>query len=472
MKGKNKNIPRENPLKQYRHLSPGLIIIFGFILVIIVGATLLWLPVSSRNGEFTNYLHCMFTAVSSTCVTGLSVVDTMSHWSNFGHFVILGLIQIGGLGFMTMAMMLSMLVRRTVSPRERLILSQSFSGDGGGNALPMMKKIVKRTFTFEMIGMMLLLPRFRLTDGIWVALKKSLFHSVSAFCNAGFDVLGVTEDGRSSMAVLDDDPMVLLTITALIIVGGIGFLVWDELGELIVKKRTKLSVYSRFVLIITGFLLIVGVVFTMFFEWNNPATLGGHSVFDKTVMALFHSTTLRTAGFAVFNCGKMAGGTVMVSIVLMLIGGASGSTAGGVKVGTFGLVIYSAFAIAAGRTDVVLYRRRIAMTDILRAVSLIVICILIVFSFTVVMMQIEGAALSPGEDVSFVTLLFETSSAFSTCGLTMGITTTLSSASHILLMILMFLGRIGIFTVTVTAFSKSVEDTSAVRFPVTKMLIG
>ena len=472
MKRNQKAVLRENPLKRYRHLSPGLIIIFGFILVIIVGATLLWLPISSRTGEFTNYLHCMFTAVSSTCVTGLSVVDTLSHWSNFGHFVILGLIQIGGLGFMTMAMMLSMLVRRTVSPRERLILSQSFSGDGGGNALPMMKKIVKRTFAFEMVGMMLLLPRFRMTHGIWTALKKSLFHSVSAFCNAGFDVLGVSSDGKSSMAVLDDDPMVLLTITALIIVGGIGFLVWDELGELIVKKRIKLSVYSRFVLIITGFLLVTGAGFTMFFEWNNPATLGGHTVFDKIVMSLFHSTTLRTAGFAVFDCGKMLGGTVMVSIILMLIGGASGSTAGGVKVGTFGLVLYSAFAIAAGRTDVVLYRRRISATDILRAVSLVVICILIVFSFTIVIMQIEGAALSPGEDVSFVTILFEAASAFSTCGLSMGITSILSPASHILLMVLMFLGRIGIFTVTVTAFSKSVEDSSSVRFPVTKMLIG
>ena len=162
----------------------------------------------------------------------------------------------------------------------------------------------------------------------------------------------------------------------------------------------------------------------------------------------------------------------MVSIILMLIGGASGSTAGGVKVGTFGLVLYSSFAIAAGRTDVVLYRRRISATDILRAVSLVVICILIVFSFTIVIMQIEGAALSPGEDVSFVTILFEAASAFSTCGLSMGITSILSPASHILLMVLMFLGRIGIFTVTVTAFSKSVEDSSSVRFPVTKMLIG
>ncbi len=472
MRQNHKVVFRENPLKRYQHLSPGLIIILGFALVILSGATLLWLPISSHTGTFTNYLDCMFTAVSATCVTGLTVVDTLSHWNNFGHFVILGLIQIGGLGFMTMAMMLSMLVRRTVSPRERLILSQSFSGDGGGNALPMMKNIVKRTFAFEMVGMMLLLPRFRMTHGIWTALKMSLFHSISAFCNAGFDVLGVSADGKSSMAVLDDDPAVLLTITALIIVGGIGFLVWDELGELITKKRMKLSAYSRFVIVITGFLLVSGAGLTMFFEWNNPVTLGGHSVFDKIVLALFHSTTLRTAGFAVFDCGGMAGGTVMISIVLMLIGGASGSTAGGVKVGTFGLVLYSAFKIAAGRTDVVLYRRRIAVADILRAVSLVVVCILLVFSFTVVMMQIEEAALMPGEEVSFVTLLFEVASAFSTCGLTMGITTLLSPASHILLMILMFLGRIGVFTVTITAFSKSVEDSVAVRYPITKMLIG
>jgi len=464
-------VQQEHPLKRYQHLSPGLIIIFGFALVIILGATLLWLPISSRTGSFTNYLDCLFTSVSATCVTGLSVVDTFSHWNDFGHFVILAMIQIGGLGFMTMAMMLSMLVKRTVSPRERLILAQSFSVDGSGNALPMMKKIVKRTFAFEMVGMMLLLPRFRMAHGIWTALKMSIFHSISAFCNAGFDILGITEDGRSSMAIMEDDPMVLLTITGLIIVGGIGFLVWDELGERFVKKRTKLSAYSRFVLIITGILLLSGTALTLFFEWGNPVTLGGHNVCDKIIMALFHSTTLRTAGFAVFNCGGMTGGTIMISVILMLIGGASGSTAGGVKVGTFGLVLYSAFYIAAGRTDVILFRRRISSTDVLRAISLVVICILLVFSFTIIIMQIEGAALTPGEDISFVTILFETASAFSTCGLTMGITSLLSPASHILLMTLMFLGRIGIFTVTVTAFSKSAEE-SAVRFPVTHMLIG
>lgn len=472
MEVKEKIIKKEHPLKRYKHLSPGLILIFGFALVMVVGATLLCLPISSQSGQFTNYLDCLFTSVSATCVTGLTVVDTFSYWSEFGHWVILALIQIGGLGFMTMAMMLSLLVRRRVSPRERLILAQSFSADGGGNALPMMKMIVKCTFLFESIGALLLFIRFSTYYAPLVALKKSIFHSISAFCNAGFDILGVAEDGSFSMGVMDDDPMILLTITSLIIMGGIGFLVWQEIGQRIVKKRTKLSVYSRFVLTVTTLLLLSGAALTLYFEWNNPATLGSHSVGDKLVMALFHSTTLRTAGFAVFDCGKMAGGTVMISIVLMLIGGASGSTAGGVKVGTFGLVIYSAFCIAGGRSDVILYRRKIATADILRAISLVVICVLLVFSATVVMMEFEDAALGAGDDVSFVTLLFEASSAFSTCGLTMGVTSLLSPFSHVLLIVLMFLGRVGLFTVTVTAFSKSMEDSAAVRYPVTKMLIG
>ncbi len=462
---------KENVLSRYRRLSPGLIIIFGFAFVIVLGATLLWLPISSRTGQFTNYLDCLFTAVSCTCVTGLSVVDTLSHWSDFGHYVILGLIQIGGLGFMTMAMLLSLLVRRTVSPRERLILAQSFSADGGGNALPMMKKIVKRTFLFEAIGALLLFWRFSRMASAGAALKMGVFHSISAFCNAGFDILGVTEGGKSSMEVMENDPLTLIIITMLIIVGGIGFLVWDEVGEWIAKKRRKLSVYSRFVLIITAMLLACGTFFTLFFEWSNPTTLGNHSIFEKIIMAWFHSVTLRTAGFAIFNCGGMMGGTVMVSIILMLIGGASGSTAGGVKVGTFGLVLYAAFSVAAGRSDVVLRRRKIAPMDILRAISLVVICVLLVFTFTVLILQIE-TTVGAETGVSFVTILFESASAFSTCGLSMGITALLSPFSHVLLMILMFLGRIGIFTVTVTAFSKSVEDSSSVQFPVTKMLIG
>lgn len=466
--GKNLNI-----LSNYRRLSPGLIIILGFALIILVGATLLCLPISSVSGTFTDYLDCMFTAVSATCVTGLTVVDTLSHWSEFGQGVILTLIQIGGLGFMTMAMMLSLLVRRRVSPRERLILSQSFSGDGGGNALPMMKKIVKRTFLFEGIGALLLLCRFCTYDSFPTAIKKSVFHSVSAFCNAGFDVLGVSSEGKSSMAVMDEDPMILLTITALIVMGGVGFLVWDEVGQLVARKRRKLSVYSRFVLIITAALLIGGTALTLLFEWNNPATLGSHGIGDKLTMSLFHSATLRTAGFAVFDCGSMMGATVMISIVLMLIGGSSGSTAGGVKTGTFGLVIYAAFCVAAGRDDVVLMRRKVDVQDILRAVSLIVICILLVFSFAVIILQIEQSfSVEENAKVNFISIFFEAASAFSTCGLTMGITSSLTGASHILLMILMFLGRIGIFTVTVTAFAKSAEDASSVKFPTTKMLVG
>ena len=460
-----------NPLARYRRFSPGLIIILGFALIILVGATLLCMPFSSASGTFTNYLDCMFTAVSATCVTGLTVVDTLSHWSEFGQGVILMLIQIGGLGFMTMAMMLSLLVRRRVSPRERLILSQSFSGDGGGNALPMMKKIVKRTFLFEGIGALLLLFRFCSYYSFPTAVKKSIFHSISAFCNAGFDLLGVSEGGKTSMGVMDEDPMILLTITALIVMGGVGFLVWDEVGQFIMRKRRKFSVYSRFVLIITAALLLGGTALTLLFEWNNPATLGSHGIGDKLAMALFHSATLRTAGFAVFDCGSMMGATVMISIVLMLIGGSSGSTAGGVKTGTFGLVIYAAFCIAAGRDDVILMRRKIDVQDILRAVSLIVICILLVFSFAVIILQIEANFLA-NENVNFVSIFFESASAFSTCGLTMGITSSLSGASHILLMILMFLGRIGIFTVTVTAFAKNTEDASSVKFPTTKMLIG
>ena len=464
---------QRNSLLNYRRLSPGFIIILGFALVIVVGATLLCLPISSASGGFTNYLDCLFTAVSSTCVTGLTVVDTLGHWSEFGHGVILTLIQIGGLGFMTMAMMLSLLVRRRVSPRERLILSQSFSGDGGGNALPMMKKIVKRTFLFEGIGALLLLVRFCSYYSLPTAIKKSIFHSVSAFCNAGFDLLGVSESGKSSMGVMDEDPMILITISALIVMGGVGFLVWDEVGEMILRKRRKLSVYSRFVLIITIALLLGGMLLTLLFEWNNPATLGSHGVGDKLTMALFHSATLRTAGFAVFDCGSMMSATVLISIILMLIGGSSGSTAGGVKTGTFGIVIYAAFCIAAGRNDVVLFRRKIQLQDILRAVSLIVICILLVFSFAVIILQIEQSLFkNDNSKVNFVSIFFETASAFSTCGLTMGITSSLSGASHILLMVLMFLGRIGIFTVTVTAFAKSTEDASRVKFPTTKMLIG
>jgi len=462
--------------KKFRlRLKPLQQIVIGFIVVILLGTILLSLPISSAEGRAPSLLSCFFTSVSATCVTGLAVVDTLTTWSVFGQIVILLMIQFGGLGTMSMVVVLALLVRKRISPLENIIVSQSLGLDANENtATDLMKIIVIGTFGFETLGALLLMIRFIPRFGVGQGIYKSIFHSVSAFCNAGFDLLG-----PEGMSVMKDDPTVLLVLSALIIIGGIGFLVWADLGVFLLSKRKmKLSVadalhniagrsnrlfaYTKLVLLVTAILLVSGSALTLAFEWNNA--LAGMDLFHKIVNAFFHSVSLRTAGFASLNNAELSAGTQVFSIIFMFIGGASGSTAGGIKVSTVALAFISTLRVMGGRDGVVVFRRRIKPEVTTRAMALVL------FGETVV--AIGALSLYVSSDVTFMQALYEAVSAYATVGLSLGVTPGLGPFAQIVLTLLMFMGRVGVITIVLSLIQKNGAGSPDARRPDAQFLIG
>ncbi len=432
--------------------------------MILVGTVLLSLPMASADGTRTGIVDSAFTVVSATCVTGLTVVDTATHWSVFGHTVIITLIQIGGLGFMTVAVLLSLLIKRSITPRERMLVAMSYNLDSYDSTMQIFKRVAIGTFAFELIGACVLAMRFIPDFGLGAGIYKSIFLSVSAFCNAGFDVIGVGNDAIGSMSYYVDDPIINLTLGLLIIVGGIGFIVWSDLINLVTKKK-RLSVYSRFVLVITGILLLVGTVIFALLEWNNPDTLGGiDSTFSKMLASFFQAVTWRTAGFATIDNGAFTQNSQLLGMILMFIGGASGSTAGGVKVATVGVLLFTVWCTALGRGHAVFKGRTITEATFVRAVSVICVQLFAIIIGTFVL------EMNTGFDI--MSVLYEVVSAISTVGVTTGITTALPTLSKLTVMLLMFFGRLGILTVTLAVMKNQSGSEPNVKYPEAKMLIG
>lgn len=457
-----------------RRRTPYQTIVLGFLGVILLGALLLTLPFSSASGKFTDPLTALFTATSATCVTGLSVVTTAAYWSVTGQVIILILIQIGGLGFMSMAVLASLLIRRTVTPRENFLVSESLGiGSADGAATSFMALIVTGTFSMEFLGAVLLsfrmIPAYGAGRGIWY----SVFHSVSAFCNAGFDILG-----ENSVAPFSGDPMVLLTLAGLIVVGGIGFTVWADVVALlthgkrratvsgvlreIVGRRDRMSVYTKFVLIVTALLLILGTGLTLLTEWDHA--LAGMSAGDKLLNAFFHSVSLRTAGFSSFDNAALTDIGKAVSVVFMLIGGASGSTAGGLKVGTVAILLFATWRLAMGNSQVILFRRRISKDLILRAMTLVNIGLIFVALSTLILTLLSDAA--P------IDCLYEAASAYATVGLSAAGTAVFGPPARLLLILLMFMGRVGILTITYSLVIRNARMHALLGYPDTTFLVG
>ena len=312
-----------------RHIATTQMVALMFAAIILLGALLLTLPAASRDGVSCGLRPALFTATSATCVTGLVLYDTWSQWSGFGQIVILCLIQIGGLGFMSVATLLIFLLRRKIGLQQRLMIAQSLSVNDIKGVVRLQKLVLTGSFSVEAVGAIILTLRFWPEYGFTRALRWGIFHSVSAFCNAGFDIFGAIAPGQS-LIEFNADPVVLLTLSALIIIGGLGFLVWENIA----RKRSlrKFSVYTKLVLLITAALLAVGWAGTCLLEWNNPETLGGMTVGEKLLNGFFQSATLRTAGFAAIDQAKLTESGKAFSSVLMFIGGCSGSTAGGIKI--------------------------------------------------------------------------------------------------------------------------------------------
>ena len=440
------------------------IIAIGFVLLITVGAVLLMLPISSESREFTDPLTAFFTAVSASCVTGLVVVDTATYWSMFGEIVIIVMIQIGGLGFMTMAVLLSRLIKRNVTPKERMLVAMSYNLNNYDSTMQLVTRILTGTFAIEGLGAAVLATQFIPMFGVWDGIYKSIYHSVSAFCNAGFDLFGDHSGEFSSLISFSSNPVVGYTIMFLVVFGGIGFVVWSDIVNLATKKK-RMSVYSRFVLIVTAILLFGGALLIAVFEWNNPNTIGNMSFGDKIMNSLFQSVSMRTAGFSMIDNAAMGQNSQMVSVALMFIGGASGSTAGGVKVGTVGILIYTVLCVSIGKTEVVIFKRKLSNESFMRAVAVVVVQLFLVIVGT------TAVSYSMGSDM--MTALYEVTSAGGTVGVSLGVTPSLNVFSKILIMLLMYFGRVGILTVTYAVMvNLSKKNPGGISYPEANMLVG
>lgn len=448
-------------LNNRRGLNPTRMVAFSFGGIILLGALLLTLPIASRDGQSAGFFTALFTATSCTCVTGLILVDTWTQWSLFGQVVILGMIQMGGLGFMTVLTLLSLALRRRIGLSERLLMVSTFNLNDMDGVVRVVRHALMGTFLLEGVGAILLasrfIPRFGVARGIWYG----IFHAISAFCNAGFDLLGGEYGAFSSLAGVNDDPVILLTIAALIIVGGLGFFVWENLLHW--PKQRKLSLYSRLVLAITLALLVCGTLLTLVAEYDNPATLEGMGTGQTLLNAFFQSTTLRTAGFDALGQGNLEEGTKVVSVLLMLIGGSSGSTAGGLKTVTVAVLLLALRSNLKGRTQVTVGRRAIPYTRVMDAMTLTLVVAILFLCSAICMTIVEG--------VPFVNCAFEVASALATVGLTTGITPQLSPFSQTLLIFLMYVGRVGVLSFSL-AFLTAKRKGLGIRYPNVDLMIG
>ncbi len=440
----------------------------GYFTVVVLGSILLVLPFATKAGEeSTNYLDALFTSVSAACVTGLTPFDTGAHWSLFGQIVILILIQLGGLGFMTFVSVLLMAVKGGLGQYERRAILQSF----GGGAFDRVKRLITRifvgTFTFEMFGTALLcirfIPHFG-AQGIWLA----LFHSVSAFCNAGFDLMGGTNlAAGGSLSAFARDPLVTLTLTVLIIVGGLGFCIWGDVVDCKGNPK-KFQFYTKVILIVNSVLLLLGTGLFLLFERDNPS-YAGYNFGEKLLTALFNSTTARTAGFYTTDPSSLSGSGSLLMIILMFIGGSSGSTAGGIKVGTFTVILMGMIAALLGRRDITIGKRRIDPKLLGQALAVFAAYLFLILISTMILCAVEPAD-TAGQHDTFTRALFEVVSAIGTVGLSMGFTPTLSIASKIVLILLMYMGRVGILTLGFALGKHRSEP--EVRRPIDNFFIG
>lgn len=440
--------------RQKRHMSSFKMIILGFMGVILAGALLLMLPIASKEGKMTPFPDTLFTATSAVCVTGLAVKDTGSYWSQFGQAVILALIQIGGLGVVTIAVSIAMLSGRKISLMQRSTMQDAISAPKVGGIVRLTRFILKGTFLVELSGAMLLLPVFFKdygAEGIWMA----FFHSISAFCNAGFDLLGKNGNLYPSLTAYADNPLLNVTIMGLIVIGGIGFLTWDDIHTRKFRIR-QYSMQSKVILLTSSILILVPAVFFYFTDF------AGMSGKERLLASLFQSVTTRTAGFNTENLSAMSGASKAVMVGLMMIGGAPGSTAGGLKTTTFAVLLASTFATFRQREDTQLFRRRIEREALKNAAALLIMYLFLVLA--------GGIIISECENLSITECLYETASAVGTVGLTLGITPGLGVFSKGILIVLMFLGRVGGLTLVYAVLPE--RKTIYAKLPLEKINIG
>ncbi|WP_019229511.1 TrkH family potassium uptake protein [Sedimentibacter sp. B4] len=438
--------------------NPYMVFFLGFTTIILIGAILLTLPVASQNNRSVGFVNALFTATSAVCVTGLVVVNTASHWTVFGKTIIVVLIQVGGLGVMTMTALISFFIGKRMSLKTRVFIMEERNVDELQGVVRLTKNILIFTFAIELIGAILFSFVFIRDYGVSKGIGYSVFHAVSSFCNAGFDLIG------NSMINYVDNPIITLAVCGLIIIGGIGYYVFWDVYE--TKKFHMLQLHSKLVIVITAILLIGGTIMMFALEHNNPETMGSLSLSGKIQAAIFQAVNPRTAGFNSIPTEKIRMSTAVFTIFLMFIGGSPASTAGGIKTTTFGVLIVSFYNLVKGKRDFEVFERRITPDTTIRAAAILMISLLLVIVVSFVLAITEEAT---GYD--FLDMLFETVSAFATVGLSKGLTPYLSDAGKLILSLVMLIGRVGPMTVAY-AFLKQNKNIGNYTYPEGKVIIG
>ncbi len=449
--------------------NTNLIILNGFLVALLVGTILLMLPVSSANGNGTDFITALFTATTSLCVTGLVVVPTYAYWSIFGKVIILILIQLGGLGIISFTIGFLIIIGKKISLKERKMIQESYNLDSAQGVLKILRKIFGITVKIEGIGAILYSIQFIPEYGIVKGICYSVFHSVSAFCNAGIDIIG-----NDSLVKYQGNVLVNFTTIMLIICGGIGFIVWLDIGGIISEIRNKklssnkfierMKLHTKLVLITTAILVGGGFLFILLFEYNNPDTLGNMTFGNKCLAALFESVTLRTAGFMTVSQAGFRDGTFMIMCGLMIVGGSPLGTAGGIKTTTLALVILLTWATIKGKDDIEVCRRRINKQNVRSAVAIGTIVLSILAVAIMALSFTEGAPLK--------VITFEAVSALGTVGLSMDFTASLTAIGKLIIIVLMFFGRVGPITIAMAMAGRARKDRKITNYPEKKVMIG
>jgi trk system potassium uptake protein TrkH len=445
-------------------LSTTQIILLSFLVTIFLGSVLLALPISSADGESVPYLDALFTATTSTCVTGLVTLPTASTWSVFGQIVILLLIQVGGLGIITIMSGLMLLINRKMGIGDRLLIQDAFNLNTMSGLSKFVKNVLFGTLIIEGIGAVLYMPVFIPefgAKGIWI----SVFNSVSAFCNAGIDIIA-----ENSLCNYATNPLVNAVTSALIILGGLGYIVWWDVIRVVKSRSQKnrkifrhLTLHSKIAITVTAGLILAGAVLIFIFEYNNPLTIGKMSLFDKIQVSLFQSITTRTAGFATIPQENLTNASSAVSIILMMIGGSPVGTAGGMKTVTIAVLVCSAFATIRNKNSATLFGRRISEESIKKAVAVVVMFLVICAISTILLMATNNA--------SVIDAVYETVSATATVGLSRSLTATLNTFGKIIIIITMYFGRVGPISLAIALGSKN-ESQNVISEPTEDISIG
>mgnify|MGYP005790022425 CR=1 FL=1 len=444
-------------INQHRYSFPK-VLTFGFLLVIAIGTLLLLLPVATRAGLHTSFMTAFFTATSATCVTGLTLVGTASHWTLFGQVVIAALLEVGGLGFMTFAVMTSLLIRRRLRMSTRLLVQESLNLDHASQ-VQVVTLVIRLSLLIQLLGTVLLYldfgPRYGWRRGLWL----SLFHAMSAFCNAGFDLFG------NSLANFANDPYLLVVFAFLIIAGSFGFLVWQDLLQY--RKRHRMSLHTHLALRTGAIIMTLSVIVYLLTEKNLTQLSGQLSWGERLVNTVFMAITPRTAGLTTFDYTKLTPAGLSYTMILMFIGGTPGSTAGGIKTTTIGLLALQALATLRGQRDATLAQRRFRVENVFRALTLLFVGLAIISLAILILAETQD--LPKHNSLSYLT--FEVLAAFGTTGISLGITAKLNLLGQLVVMVLMFIGRVGIYTVMFSLFNAQPKQPNY-RYPEEGIPIG